>query len=512
MKKRLARIGSILLLALCETIAVGETQHSELIGKGTEWATPIHIRDTGIPGPTVMIMGGIHGNEPAGARAAGQIRHWPIVRGKLVVVPRANVAGLSKNTRYLPDAPKEQRDLNRNFPGDQLQDVTRGDLAAALWMQILKHKPDWLFDLHEGYQFNISHKPKKGSTKSVGSSIIYFKGTGMDNLVKRMQAAANATVTDPDRKFTLLGRGPIKTGMVNAASRHLKIKGMILETTFQYQRLSVRTKQHRAMMNVALQHLGMIDRDCVDVLAPATSTDHLYVGIYDDTGSSERGISNVVSRLELNGEIICARLRPEDIRSEVLSQFHSVIFSGGSGSKQAAGIGVDGTKAVRNYVHDGGGYLGICAGAFLCSAHYSWSLDLVDTHVFTGSREIAGVGRKSMWYRGKTSKQKMQLTEAGQELFADIPEHVEVSYHNGPIVSPKNLDGLDAYKVLAHFRSEKVLYPPQKGTMINTPAIVEGRFGKGRVISISPHPEVTKGLESIIDTAVKAISRTRSIN
>jgi predicted deacylase/glutamine amidotransferase-like uncharacterized protein len=504
---RIGRLGLFFAVTLCGLVADGETRQNEIIGKGTRWETPVYVRSSGIPGPTVMVIGGIHGNEPAGARAAGQIRHWPIVRGRLIVVPRANVEGLGENTRYLPNVPKEQRDLNRNFPGEQLEDGTRGELAAAIWLQILKHKPDWLFDLHEGYQFNSSHQPKEGRDKSVGSSIIYFKADEMDPLVRRMAAAANATVTDPDRMFSLLGRGPKKTGMVNAAIRHLKIKGMILETTYQYQRLSVRTKQHRAMMNVALRHVGIVDRDCVDVMAPEKPKAHLYIGIYDETGSSERGVSNVVGRLELNDKITCARLRPEDIRGDVLSQFHAVIFSGGSGSKQAATIGDGGTKAVRDYVQTGGGYLGICAGAFLCSAHYSWSLDLVDTHVFTGSREIEGKGRKSMWYRGKTSKQKMQLTEAGKKLFTDIPEHVVVSYHNGPIVSPKNLEGLDAYKVLAHFRSEQVLYPPQKGTMINTPAIVEGRFGKGRVIAISPHPEATKGLESIIDSAVKTIAR-----
>jgi predicted deacylase/glutamine amidotransferase-like uncharacterized protein len=507
MRTRIRHVAFLLVLSLGALVAVAESEHREVIGKGTDWETQVHVRDTGIPGPTVMIIGGIHGNEPAGARAANQIRHWPLVQGRLVVIPRANVAGLGKNTRYLPDAPTEQRDLNRNFPGDKLADGTRGELAAALWMLVLKHEPDWLFDLHEGYEFNISHQPTKGRDKSVGSSIIYFKGKEMDTLARRMQTAANATVTDPKRKFSLLGRGTKRTGLVNAAVRHLKIRGMILETTYQHQRLSVRTKQHRAMMNVALRHLGMIDRDCVDVVTPEKPKAHLYIGIYDETGSSERGVSNVVSRLELNDQVTCARLRPEDIRSEVLSQFHAVVFSGGSGSKQAATIGDGGTKAVRDYVQNGGGYLGICAGAFLCSAHYSWSLDLVDTHVFTGSREIEGKGRKSMWYRGKTSKQKMQLTEAGQKLFADIPEHVVVSYHNGPIVSPKNLAGLEAYQVLAHFRSEQVLYPPQKGTMINTPAIVEGRFGKGRVIAISPHPEATKGLESIIDAAVKAIAR-----
>jgi glutamine amidotransferase-like uncharacterized protein len=43
--------------------------------------------------------------------------------------------------------------------------------------------------------------------------------------------------------------------------------------------------------------------------------------------------------------------------------------------------------------------------------------------------------------------------------------------------------------------------------MRNTPAIVAGRFGDGRVILISPHPERTDGLEWIIQSAALTVAR-----
>ena len=162
---------------------------------------------------------------------------------------------------------------------------------------------------------------------------------------------------------------------------------------------------------------------------------------------------------------------------------------------------------MRQFVREGGGYIGVCAGAFLCSAHYPCSLNLIDTHVLTGKRPVEGRGLKSMWYRGKFSSQKMQFTEAGQQIFPGISENVVVRYQNGPIVSPNNSPDLKPYTVLAWFRSEKVLYPPQKGTMIHTPAIIRGEFGRGRVISISPHPEATPGLATMLAMAVRAVTR-----
>ncbi len=69
---------------------------SGLLAKGTKWETPFYSRDSGKPGPTVVLTGGIHGNEPAGAGAAEQIRHWPIKRGRLIIVPRVNRPGLER--------------------------------------------------------------------------------------------------------------------------------------------------------------------------------------------------------------------------------------------------------------------------------------------------------------------------------------------------------------------------------------------------------------------------------
>ena len=39
--------------------------------------------------------------------------------------------------------------------------------------------------------------------------------------------------------------------------------------------------------------------------------------------------------------------------------------------------------------------------------------------------------------------------------------------------------------------------------MVNSPAMVAGTFGKGRVIFSSPHPEQTDGMEDFIVRAVK---------
>ena len=103
----------------------------------------------------------------------------------------------------------------------------------------------------------------------------------------------------------------------------------------------------------------------------------------------------------------------------------------------------------------------------------------------------------------------MELTDAGRKILGDWPGLVSVRYHNGPIVSPAGRSELPTFLPLAYFRTEVAAWEPQKGTMVNTPAIVAGSFGKGRVISISPHPELTQKISSIVNRAACLAQRSR---
>ena len=62
----------------------GGTLVSGLLAEGTKWETPYYVIKGSKPGPTVFLIGGLHGNEPSGALAAEQIRHWAILKGRLV--------------------------------------------------------------------------------------------------------------------------------------------------------------------------------------------------------------------------------------------------------------------------------------------------------------------------------------------------------------------------------------------------------------------------------------------
>jgi predicted deacylase len=483
----------ILILANVAGVQAGCT--SGLLAEGTVWENPYYVIDSGVAGPTLLITAGLHGNEPAGYWAAEQIRHWPIERGRLIVVPSVNRPGLQQKTRWLPGEPPERRNANRNFPKSGGPEEVSSLPVQALWEFMKEQGPDWVIDLHEGFDFRVANP------KSDGSMVIYFKTPEMEALAARICREVNAAIEDPNRRIVGSVRGgPIDGGLVRAAVERLGAKGFCLETTYQKQPLSTRTRQHRIMVHCLMRELGMAS-DSVHVLADGRDSRRTGVAVYDADGTGGQGVENLERIFASHPGYVLCHLGPAEIRAGVLDQFHVVIFPGGSGSKEAAALTKEGCRMVRRFVESGGGYVGICAGAFLATAKYDWSLGLVNARTFTGRQYVPGEGEKSMWFHG-TGTVQMELTAPGREILGDVPGIVELRYANGPIFSPAGREDLPEYVPLAFFRTEIAKYEPQKGTMVDTPAIIASAFGRGRVVAISPHPEASAQLESLVRRAV----------
>lgn len=214
---------------------------------GTRWSTDYFVVDGVSAGPTVMIVGGVHGDEIAGARAASDIRCWSIARGRLVILPRVNVPALGKGSRLAPDT--THSDLNRNFPR-HAGDAPRGALARALWAAVEATKPDVLLDLHEGFDFH------KQNRRSVGSSVLFYPSRANEERARRLTSAVNAGITERKKRFSLL-RPPVTGSLARSAYERLGVVSMILETT-KTQPLHVRVGQHHLMVAQLLHDLGML--------------------------------------------------------------------------------------------------------------------------------------------------------------------------------------------------------------------------------------------------------------
>jgi glutamine amidotransferase-like uncharacterized protein len=251
------------------------------------------------------------------------------------------------------------------------------------------------------------------------------------------------------------------------------------------------------------QQERLIDSFAESVSAANNKSTSAKVALFDaklDDGSATKDLERFL-RAESNIE--WKPLSPAQIHTGDLDGFDVLVVPGGSSPKQAETLGEDGKQAIRRFVQSGGGYVGICGGAFLATAKYDCGMALLNARPLIGKRQIPGKGIVSMAGR-RAGTVTVELTDAGRRVFHDSRDLLHIRYSGGPILSPADVDDLPQYVSLAVFRTEIWEYQPQQGTMVDTPAIIAGRFGKGRVILFSPHPEMTPGLEFLVREAIRA--------
>lgn len=197
------------------------TRERHLLLEGTRHETPFHVIDAPRDGPTGFVVGGMHGDERSGFRAAESLVGWHVEYGRLVVLPGANRIALDRESRY-----GRHGDLNRKFPPTADRDPGT-ELARAIWETVVSYDPGWLADLHSSYGIYLS------GDGGVGQAI--FPST-----VGPAARYATHAVRTVNREFDLSGnlayeRGGLLDGdrpmLAHRASELLDIPTFILETT-----------------------------------------------------------------------------------------------------------------------------------------------------------------------------------------------------------------------------------------------------------------------------------------
>lgn len=483
--RRPTLVVAALLVALAVTAVavagVADGARTEgVLAEGTPFETRWYAYDSGVPGPTVMVTGGIHGNEPAGARAAGQIADWSVTRGRLVVLPRCNEPALVARTRRIPGFEKDLGDLNRHFPRRDSEEELSSDQGERIWAFVCVQEPDVLVDLHEGYGVRAA------GSKSVGSSVLTAREEDQAHQVAMLEAI-NVEIQDPKRRFSEID-SVVNGSLVRAAIEQLGIEAHILETTHTGQPLSTRCRQHRRMVAALLAELEMAEHGPARMVRPSESRPA--VALYDGPGAGSDAQGRLFEAVLKTCRV--ERIGPADVHDGALAQFDIVLFPGGSGSKQGKALAEQGRGQVRRFVEAGGGYVGVCAGAYLALHNYDWGLKLLPLDSFD----------REHWRRGNGTV-VMESTESGEAILdLDANEEIDIHFAQGPLMVPAGESDLPAPRVLSYYRTGIGRNGADPATMVDTPAIVAGEFGVGRVLLFSPHPEKTAGLEELIERAV----------
>lgn len=200
-------------------------------------------------------------------------------------------------------------------------------------------------------------------------------------------------------------------------------------------------------------------------------TGKIKVALYKSYGVSEVSFNAGKDLLSNRPNVEFSILTASDIRNGKLDDKDIVIFLGGSGSQQGKDLQSSGRDKVKNFVKNGGNYIGVCGGAYLA---------LQGSEEFNKLAIVAAKSYGNYWQRGVGDA--LCKTNDGQEIY--------LHYENGPVFQILNVEGIPALKSLATFQSDFYIASKgtQKGEMPGKPAITLSKYGKGKVLLFSPNP------------------------
>ncbi len=243
--------------------------------EGTEWENPLVAHHSGEEGPAVLVLGGVHGNEPGSWLATEEIVEWQPVRGSLIVIPRANIVATRVGERTLP----ELGDLNRLYPGSDDAELPMSRMAAQIVEVARRYRVSLVLDLHESWGFYVERAANSG-TAFIGQTITGGPGTDSeaatriaedfnaqveterDQLVARDRRSWGFSTSPDGPSFDDTsswawrpGRGGTSLSLGNYVEG---LTPILVEMGQQNQALERRAELHQLVTRVALTQRGML--------------------------------------------------------------------------------------------------------------------------------------------------------------------------------------------------------------------------------------------------------------
>jgi hypothetical protein len=162
-----------------------------------------HKMESGKKGPTLLVVGGIQGDEPGGFNAATLLySHYTIRSGAVWVVPNLNFASIVKSSRGV------YGDMNRKF---SLLNLTDPEYSVIKRIKsIIQDKQvDLVLNLHDGSGFYRPHAvDEKRNPLRWGQSVIIDQESiesepwgKLGELARQVSAEVNAQIFDPDQAY-----------------------------------------------------------------------------------------------------------------------------------------------------------------------------------------------------------------------------------------------------------------------------------------------------------------------
>lgn len=273
------------------------------------------------PGKTLLIIGGMHGNEPGGYLAADLYVEMALKKGNLIVVPRANFISILMNGREL------NGDMNRKFEKVDSQDK---DSVIIEKLKELIKESDFLLNLHDGTGFysdvrvsDVRNPMKYGQSIIVDCETLpsqkYNTAFDLGKMAQKVCERVNAEIKNSEHHFHFNNHQTASPDTLHMdqrksatyfAVKQIEIPAFGIETSRNISSARDRVRYQSMVINIFMEEFGIIQEN-PGIALPDPAMKYLFVSVNEnrpmvvyngETLSVEKGDSISVIHVEGNYE------------------------------------------------------------------------------------------------------------------------------------------------------------------------------------------------------------------
>ncbi|MCD6319644.1 MAG: hypothetical protein J7M03_03075 [Candidatus Desulfofervidaceae bacterium] len=199
-------------------------------------------------GGSLLVIGGIHGNEPGAYKAVDILTNIEVTRGRLILIPRSNFTSILANVRGY------NGDMNRKFAFIKKGDP---DYPWVTWLKehIKLEEADAVLSLHDGAGFHIRNKRAWGECIVIDEET--YQGWPLYQTASWVVSQVNNQVISPLHKFAVYNTQTFQPHTLHAEQRksltyftltQAKKPAFCLEVSKQLPSLQLKVKYHLLML------------------------------------------------------------------------------------------------------------------------------------------------------------------------------------------------------------------------------------------------------------------------
>jgi glutamine amidotransferase-like uncharacterized protein len=198
------------------------------------------------------------------------------------------------------------------------------------------------------------------------------------------------------------------------------------------------------------------------------------VALYSDKGCWDESIQAAEKMFQWMGYSV-ERVDADYINTAGLSNFKLLCIPGGDMYQYSQDISSRGKLNINNFISEGGGYIGICGGAYFAGSKVVWKgneLSMTPLSLFSGTargplNEIVPYPNYGMC--------KVDIVDTTHVITASESTQASMLYYWGPALLPDDSTNL---KILGRYDTG------------NQPMMLAVEYGQGRAFLIGTHPEI----------------------